>query len=46
MEKYIGKWHEIAHFDSRFEKDLNRTTAEYSWGDNGKIIVVNKGYNF
>ena len=29
-----------------FEKDLNQTTAEYSLGENGKIIVVNKGYNF
>ncbi len=46
VEKYIGKWHEIARFDSRFEKDLNQTTAEYSFGENGKIIVVNKGYNF
>ena len=46
VEKYIGKWYEIARFDSRFEKDLNQTTAEYSLGDNGKIIVVYKGYNF
>ena len=46
VDKYIGKWYEIARFDSRFEKDLNQTTAEYSLGENGKIIVVNKGYNF
>ncbi len=46
VEKYIGKWYEIARFDSSFEKDLNQTTAEYSLGENGKIIVINKGYNF
>ena len=46
VDKYIGKWYEIARFDSSFEKDLNQTTAEYSLGENGKIIVVNKGYNF
>lgn len=42
VDKYIGKWYEIARFDSRFEKDLNQTTAEYSLGENGKIIVVNR----
>jgi apolipoprotein D and lipocalin family protein len=46
VEKYIGKWYEIARFDSRFEKNLNQTTAEYSLDENGKIIVKNRGYNF
>lgn len=46
VDKYLGKWYEIARFDSSFEKDLNQTTAEYSLGENGKIVVVNKGYNY
>lgn len=46
VEKYIGKWYEIARLDSRFEKNLNQTTAEYSLDENGKIIVKNRGYNF
>lgn len=45
-DKYLGKWYEIARFDFRFEKNLNNTTAEYSKMDNGKIKVVNKGYNY
>jgi apolipoprotein D and lipocalin family protein len=45
-ESYLGKWYEIARFDYRFEKNLNNTTAEYSLNDNGKIKVVNRGYNY
>lgn len=44
-EKYLGKWYEIARLDFKFEKNLNNTTAEYSLKDDGKIKVVNKGYN-
>ncbi len=44
-EKYLGKWYEIARIDFKFEKDLNNTTAEYSLKNDGKIKVVNKGYN-
>ena len=29
-EKYLGKWHEIARIDNRFEKNLINATAEYS----------------
>lgn len=45
-EKYLGKWYEIARFDYRFEKDLSNVTAEYSLKENGKIKVVNRGYNY
>lgn len=44
-ENYLGTWYEIARFDIRFERDLNNTTATYSLLDNGKIQVLNKGYN-
>lgn len=44
-EKYLGKWYEIARMDVSFEKNLSNTTAEYSLQDNGKIKIVNKGYN-
>ncbi len=44
-EKYLGKWYEIARLDFKFEKNLNNTTAEYSLRNDGKIKVVNKGYN-
>lgn len=45
-KKYIGKWYEIARLDFRFEKNLNNTTANYSFNDNGTIKVVNRGYNY
>ncbi|MFO7754606.1 MAG: lipocalin family protein [Bacteroidales bacterium] len=46
IEKYTGKWYEIARFDFRFERNLNNTTAEYSPNDDGSIRVVNRGYNY
>lgn len=45
-QKYMGKWYEIARLDFRFEKNLNNTTATYSFNDNGTIKVVNKGFNY
>jgi apolipoprotein D and lipocalin family protein len=44
-ERYLGKWYEIARIDFKYERDMNNTTAEYSTMANGKIKVVNKGYN-
>lgn len=44
-EKYLGKWYEIARMDFRFERGLEQTTAEYSLRKDGKIKVVNRGYN-
>lgn len=46
VEKYLGKWYEIARFDFRFEKGLNNTTANYSLNDNGMIKVVNRGFDY
>ncbi|MCB0662192.1 MAG: lipocalin family protein [Saprospiraceae bacterium] len=45
-DKYLGKWYEIARFDFRFEKDLNNTTATYTKRDDGKIGVLNRGFNY
>lgn len=45
-ERYLGKWYEIARIDFKYERDMNNTTAEYSAMSNGKIKVVNKGYNY
>ena len=46
VEKYLGKWYEIARFDFRFEKGLNNTTADYSLNDDGTIKVVNRGFDY
>ena len=43
--RYLGTWYEIARIDNRFEKGLTRVTAEYSLREDGKIKVVNRGFN-
>ncbi|MFI3285670.1 MAG: lipocalin family protein [Rikenellaceae bacterium] len=45
LGRYLGKWHEIARFDTRFERDLVSVTAHYSLNPDGTIKVVNRGYN-
>ncbi len=45
-DRYLGKWYEIARFDFRFERGLNNTTAEYSLRKDGKIRVINRGFNY
>jgi len=45
LEKYLGKWYEIARLDYRFEKHLEQNTAEYTLKENGAVKVYNKGYH-
>ena len=44
LNKYLGKWYEIARFDHSFEKGLVGVTATYSLRPDGKIKVLNEGY--
>jgi apolipoprotein D and lipocalin family protein len=44
LQRYLGTWYEIARFDHRFERGLVGVTATYSMRDDGKIKVLNKGY--
>lgn len=45
LERYLGKWYEIARLDHPFERGLSRVTAVYSLRDDGGIRVVNRGYS-
>ena len=45
LNRYLGKWYEIARLDHSFERGLERITAEYSVRDDGGISVVNRGYS-
>ena len=45
LEKYLGKWYEIARLDHSFERGLSRVTAEYSLRDDGGVRVLNRGYS-
>jgi apolipoprotein D and lipocalin family protein len=40
LQKYMGKWYEIASFPNSFQKGCNCTTAEYELMD-GYVKVVN-----
>ncbi len=44
LEKYLGKWFEIARFDHRFERGLTNVTAEYSLRPDGMVKVLNSGW--
>jgi apolipoprotein D and lipocalin family protein len=42
LQKYAGKWFEIASYAQRFQKGCHCTTAEYTATDKGYIIVENR----
>lgn len=45
VNKYLGKWYELARIDHHFERGLSNTTAEYSLNDDGTVKVINRGYS-
>lgn len=45
LQKYLGKWYEIARLDHSFERGLTRVSAEYSLRDDGGVAVINRGYS-
>jgi apolipoprotein D and lipocalin family protein len=42
LERYAGKWYEIASFPNRFQKGCHSTTAEYTLSEKGYVIVENR----
>ena len=42
LERYLGKWYEIASYPAWFQKGCTGSTAEYSLLPDGKIQVVNR----
>jgi apolipoprotein D and lipocalin family protein len=45
LDRYLGKWYEIARLDHSFERGLDRVTAEYSRREDGGVKVVNRGFS-
>ncbi|WP_240479509.1 lipocalin family protein [Pseudoalteromonas rubra] len=45
LNRYLGKWYEIARLDHSFERGLSKVTAQYSMRDDGGVKVINRGYN-
>ncbi len=45
LDRYLGKWYEIARLDHSFERGLSRVYAEYSLREDGGVKVVNRGFD-
>lgn len=45
LDRYLGKWYEIARLDHSFERGLNNISAQYSLQDDGGVKVVNSGFS-
>jgi apolipoprotein D and lipocalin family protein len=45
VERYMGRWYEIARLDHRFERGLERVTAEYALRPDGTVAVKNRGWS-
>ena len=45
LDKYLGKWYEIARLDFKYERGLSEVTAEYSRSGENTIRVLNRGFN-
>ena len=43
LNRYLGRWYEVARLDHSFERGLEAVTAEYSLRSDGGIRVINSG---
>lgn len=43
LERYLGRWYEIARLDFLWEKGLKNVTADYQKNEDGTVRVENKG---
>lgn len=44
LPRYLGAWYEIARLPHRFERGMDRVTAEYTQNPDGTVKVVNRGF--
>jgi len=42
LQRYLGRWYEVARFPNQFEEDCVGVTATYSLNPDGTIKVVNR----
>ncbi len=43
VNRYMGRWHEIARLDHRFERGMTHVTATYAQAEDGTVSVTNQG---
>lgn len=41
IQSYLGRWYEIARYETSFQRDCEAVTADYSLRPDGKIKVLN-----
>lgn len=41
LQKYLGRWYEIARYEASFQRDCEAVTADYTLQSDGLIKVVN-----
>jgi apolipoprotein D and lipocalin family protein len=42
LEKYLGKWYEIARLPTKFEEGCSDVTATYGLSEDGSVTVLNE----
>lgn len=45
IDRYLGRWYEIARLDHSFERGLSDVNATYQLQDDGSVKVINRGYD-
>lgn len=43
LDRFLGRWYEIARFDHRFERNLEAVETDYALRSDGRISVENRG---
>jgi apolipoprotein D and lipocalin family protein len=41
LDRYLGRWYEIARYEASFQRGCEAVTADYSWNGDGSIRVLN-----
>jgi apolipoprotein D and lipocalin family protein len=44
VERYMGRWYEVARLDHSFERGMEQVTAAYELQPDGTVDVLNRGY--
>jgi len=42
VQKYLGRWYEVARYEQSFQKGCESVTADYALQDDGSIAVLNR----
>lgn len=43
INRFMGRWYEIARFDHKFERNMQQVTTMYAIEKNGKVKIINQG---